>query len=247
MSLAVRVTAAYLCIASAWVCGADWLFAGTLPDVGGIGSSWTGLVFLSASSVLLYSVLLREGARRDAVLQALRDDAIHDPLTGLLNRTCFVELFEKALAAASRDKGLVGVAFIDLDGFKDINDRFGHQVGDHLLGDVGKRILACVRTCDSAARLGGDEFVVLVRGDVKTGMPRLAERLAKSLKEPFLVAGARVSLTASVGLACYPEDGATVAELLREADLAMYRVKASGKDGILAAPCKGGLKPAVAA
>ncbi|MDR3437355.1 GGDEF domain-containing protein [Telmatospirillum sp.] len=246
MTLAIKITVAYLCVSSAWMCGGDWLVSAMFPlnfaDIG----LYKGWAFLLTSAVFLYVLLFKESTRRDAVERELREQAIYDSLTGLLNRACFIEHLEKAIANAARERRKVGVAFIDLDGFKEINDRFGHQAGDQLLCEVGRRIHRVVRACDSAARLGGDEFVVLVQGDQTGGMRRLAERLSLALREPFCVSGTELSLTASVGLAFYPEHGLQGQQILEAADMAMYRVKAAGKDGILRAPGKPRMEPAAA-
>ncbi|MTJ83495.1 MAG: GGDEF domain-containing protein [Telmatospirillum sp.] len=246
MSPAIKITVAYLCAGSAWISGADWFFAQMAPAELVDAGICKMVVFLLASSALLYALIAREAARRDAVERDLRAMAVHDPLTGLLNRACFVEHLEKAVAGAARDQGKVGVAFIDLDGFKGINDRHGHQAGDQLLREVGRRISGMIRASDCGGRLGGDEFVVMMRGDSAQGMRRFAERLTDVLRQPFLVMGTEVTVTASVGLASYPDNGIAADQLLRAADLAMYRAKASGKDGIRKARPSGRMQPVAA-
>jgi diguanylate cyclase (GGDEF)-like protein len=238
---------AYLSVAAAWVMGSDWLVSAMLPTESAVIALYKGWAFLLLTAVLLYILLVKESARRDAVETDLRALAIYDPLTGLLNRACFMEHLERSLACAARARKKVGVAFIDLDGFKAINDRFGHQAGDLLLMEIGRRISRVVRAADSAARFGGDEFVVLVPDERARGLHRLAERLTAALREPISVLGTEVAITASVGLAFYPDNGLRGEQILRAADLAMYQVKAGGKDGIQGAAKTPQMGSAVAA
>jgi diguanylate cyclase (GGDEF)-like protein len=246
MSVALKIALAYLSIAATWLSGSDWL-ASTLLGTSPSFLSYKSWVFIFLTVAILYWLLARESARRDAVEAELRALAIYDPLTGLLNRACFMESLEKSLAGAARARKKVGVAFIDLDGFKEINDRLGHHAGDLLLMEIGRRIKGVVRAADTAARLGGDEFAVLVQNERASGLRRLAQRLTVALREPFSVMGAEIAVTASVGLAFYPEHGREGAQILHAADMAMYQVKASGKNGILGASRKPRLAPAVAA
>jgi len=247
MSVASKITLAYLSVAVAWLWGSDQLVIAFISTESALASFLKIWAFVLVSAVSLFWFLVRESARRDAVETELRALAVHDPLTGLLNRACFMESLEKSVARAARERKKVGVAFIDLDGFKAVNDRFGHQAGDQLLTEIGHRIKQVVRAADSAARLGGDEFVVLVQDDRASGLRRLAERLSTALKEPFSVMGLDVTVTASVGLAFYPEHGQVGTQVLRAADMAMYQVKAAGKNGILRATGGSRLGAAVAA
>lgn len=235
MNSAVRITLAYVSFVALWTLGSDWLLNFALPEQSALVEHSKGWLFLLLTAFLLHTLLHREAIRRDQVESRLRALTIYDPLTGLLNRACFVDHLEKAVAAAAREGKAVGVAFIDLDGFKAVNDRLGHHAGDQLLVEVGKRINRVIRAADCAARFGGDEFVVLVQGDQAAGMRRLAERLTAALRQPFSVMGMDVAVTASVGLAFFPDHGVQGEQILRAADMAMYRVKATGKDGILGA------------
>jgi diguanylate cyclase (GGDEF)-like protein len=156
--------------------------------------------------------------------------ARHDSLTDLPNRTLFLDRVEHAVARSRRQEMSIAVLFLDLDGFKAVNDRFGHAAGDDLLNTVAKRLLGCVREGDSVARLGGDEFAVLLE-DV--GRPEdvelLARRLLSALRSEIVIAGHDVVVGTSIGVAlAAPTDDA--AGLLRNADMAMYRAKALGKD-----------------
>jgi diguanylate cyclase len=167
--------------------------------------------------------------------------AFHDPLTGLANRALFLDRLEHALDRAERSRQPVSVAFVDLDGFKAVNDTLGHAAGDALLVGVAGRLRGALRSADTLARLGGDEFAVLVeQGD---DAPTAARRLLGTLREPFHVHGRTVAVTASIGVATVEAgqdtgpgtDAATrAATLLHRADVAMYAVKASGKGDVAA-------------
>ena len=161
-------------------------------------------------------------------LEALRE-AYHDSITGLANRTLFLERLEQARRGARADGHDLTVLFIDLDRFKDVNDTLGHQAGDELLAGVARRITACIRANDTAARLGGDEFSVLVdRGSVEAGR-NLAERIIDSVTRPFTLAGSETLIGASVGIAALTSAHANASALLNDADIAMYRAKRSGR------------------
>ena len=156
--------------------------------------------------------------------------AWHDPLTGLPNRSLFMDRVGHAIAMQGRRGGLLAVLFCDLDGFKRVNDLFGHAAGDSLLVEVGRRIRDCVRETDTVARLGGDEFAVLLE-DVQhadhVGMT--CERILEALRRRFEVAGEDVSVTTTIGVA-RSETGASAESLLSQADLAMYHAKGLGKN-----------------
>ena len=170
-----------------------------------------------------------ELARREEELAFL---ATHDPLTDLPNRTLILDRVEQMLARSRRNQKPVAALFVDLDNFKDINDTLGHAAGDELLRAVTARLSGVVREADALGRLGGDEFVVITEElSLEVGPELIAERLLDALKEPFkLGAGneTRVTVTASIGIAA--GDHASAEELLREADIAMYRAKWDGKN-----------------
>ena len=159
--------------------------------------------------------------------------ATHDALTGLPNRTLILDRAEQMLVRARRNQTPVAALFVDLDNFKSINDTLGHGLGDQLLRSVASRLGGVVRDIDALGRLGGDEFVVVVEGmSLAAGPELIAERLLAALKQPFVLEGAertRLSVTASVGIAM--GDRASAEELLRDADIAMYRAKWDGKNG----------------
>ena len=158
----------------------------------------------------------------------MRHLAYHDALTGLPNRLLFFEHLVRAVANAKRSGASLAVLYLDLDRFKLVNDSLGHNVGDHLLEAVAKRLRTSLRSADLAARLGGDEFAVLAENTNADGAAVLAERICEALSDPFSVNGHELTVTASVGVVV-DEAGHTDADgLLRNADLAMYRAKVEG-------------------
>jgi diguanylate cyclase (GGDEF)-like protein len=155
----------------------------------------------------------------------MRHDALHDPLTGLANRTLLRDRLDHALAQSEREHGETGVLFLDLDNFKQINDEHGHRVGDELLAALGGRLQGAVRPADTVARIGGDEFVVVYEHADEAGALALADRLETAIGEPVEAAGVVHRLSASIGIALGHEDGDA---LIRDADAAVYRAKAAG-------------------
>jgi diguanylate cyclase (GGDEF)-like protein/PAS domain S-box-containing protein len=161
----------------------------------------------------------------------LRDRALHDPLTGLPNRRQLAERIERGHADRTEDQ--IALCFIDLDGFKLVNDTFGHAVGDHVLRTVAQRLSAELRPHDVLARLGGDEFVALLAGVVdRCAAGAIAERLRTVLTLPFTIDGNVVGLSASIGVAMSPPTASEAERLLNQADLAMYSAKSKGKNRI---------------
>ncbi|MCH9673080.1 MAG: EAL domain-containing protein [Gammaproteobacteria bacterium] len=157
--------------------------------------------------------------------------AYHDSLTGLPNRTKLIERLERAISRARRTDMKMGVLFLDLDGFKLVNDSLGHDIGDLLLRAVADRLAGCLRDTDTVARLGGDEFTVIlgeVHSDEQIG--RAARRVLEQLAKPIEVGGREIFVGASIGIAVFPSDGKDVRTLLRSADMAMYRAKDSGRN-----------------
>jgi len=157
---------------------------------------------------------------------ALREEATHDALTGLANRRLFYDRLHQAVRHAHRYGNKVGILYVDLDRFKDINDRHGHHVGDAVLTEVAKRLTSSIRDSDSAARLGGDEFVVLleeVQG--REDCLAAAHKIEQAINADTSFYGFDVRIDASVGHALYPNDGTDEDALIRAADAAMYRVK----------------------
>ncbi len=162
--------------------------------------------------------------------ERLRHRAFHDPLTGLPNRTLFLELSQKALTRAGRDRGSVAVLFVDLDNFKTVNDSLGHEAGNDLLMLVAEILRSCVRPDDTIARLFGDEFAILLENvGGAAEVARIANRLTESLRVPFRLNGRDVFVSASIGIDYGSTGQSDPEELLRNADLAMYASKSKGK------------------
>ncbi len=157
--------------------------------------------------------------------------ARHDHLTGLPNRLMLADRLEASIARAARSGVMAAVIYLDLDGFKLVNDTLGHEAGDRLLQQVTDRLRACVREPETLARMGGDEFMVVLN-NLADDMAALAiaERLGAELRKPFVVDGRQLYLTASIGISMYPRDGTDVSALRRNADAAMYQAKHTGKD-----------------
>jgi diguanylate cyclase (GGDEF)-like protein len=166
--------------------------------------------------------------------ERIRDMAFHDALTRLPNRLLLTDRLEQAVATAMRNGTKVGVLFLDLDDFKQVNDTFGHKTGDELLVQVAGRIAGCLRSNDTLARYAGDEFVVVLM-DLRSPdeAANIASRILAALSPQFDLTNGKASIGASIGIAVYPEDGVTPNLLLNHADTAMYRAKSRGKNSYL--------------
>lgn len=162
--------------------------------------------------------------------QQLERLANYDTLTGLPNRRLFQDRLELAIRRGHRWHKGAALLFIDLDGFKEVNDTIGHDVGDLLLREVSARLLQSVREVDSVSRLGGDEFTVVIEDALVDDAVSVAQRILQALAEPFLVAGHPLASSASVGIALFPRDGVDATTLLRNADAAMYKAKRAGRN-----------------
>jgi diguanylate cyclase (GGDEF)-like protein/PAS domain S-box-containing protein len=172
---------------------------------------------------------VRDVSERKAYTEALEHQALHDVLTGLANRTLFGEHALQALASAKRNDESRAVLVMDLDGFKQVNDRLGHDQGDILLRQVGERLVAALRETDTIARLGGDEFAILPAGATGlAGAGAVAWKIQQTFAAEFKINDDVVHVSASIGIALFPDHGRTPAELLRRADAAMYVAKKSG-------------------
>jgi diguanylate cyclase (GGDEF)-like protein len=158
--------------------------------------------------------------------------AQHDTLTDLPNRILLRDRLHQAIALANRNGTLVGVLFLDLDKFKEINDSFGHAFGDRVLQSVVNRLLSCIRASDTISRLGGDEFVILLSEIKQTGDAGVkAGKILAAINKPLLIDSHKVHITASVGVAIYPNDSKDPEDLIKKADDAMYQAKEQGRNG----------------
>ncbi len=185
-------------------------------------------------SVLDRQMQLRTAHLADSLSQANRElvqAALHDPLTRLPNRMLLQNRIEHAIVSSQRSPQPFAVMFMDLDGFKAVNDAYGHQTGDALLVEVGARVRSRIRAEDTLARLGGDEFVLLAQMDEPSDAAVLAEAIISEIARPYLVEGLELHVTASVGIALHPADGSTERELMAHADAAMYHAKDAGRNG----------------
>jgi len=179
--------------------------------------------------------VLRQRVRRllakQSADQHVQKLAYIDSLTGLPNRAAFVEQFQQELEHAARNDSRTAIFFIDLDRFKNINDSLGHEAGDVLLKALSGRLSNCIRSSDMLARLGGDEFVVVLSNVGDDEKPnQIAQAMLKALNESFYVAGQELFATVSIGISMYPDDGLSKDTLLKNADTAMYRAKAAGRN-----------------
>lgn len=182
------------------------------------------LLLVRAVANILASALTRlRGEER------MRYEAVHDPLTGLANRTLLRDRLEHALARSERSGGNTGVLFVDLDDFKQINDLYGHATGDAVLVAIGERLRTAVRPGDTIARMGGDEFVVVCEDISEVSVRAVARRLQDAFREPLELDGGRHQLSASIGIALGQDDPD---KLLGNADAAVYRAKAAGRGGV---------------
>ncbi|MBZ9783555.1 bifunctional diguanylate cyclase/phosphodiesterase [Pseudomonas sp. REP124] len=169
----------------------------------------------------------------DQARASLQQVAHFDPLTNLINRRGFNQLFAEKLIEKTHDGGIMAVLFLDIDHFKRINDSLGHDAGDELLKVLADHIKSSVRSHeDVVARFGGDEFCVLINLQDREEARQLAQRIMLKMKDPIELAGRRMVMTTSIGISLFPEDGTTCDELLKHADLALYQSKGSGRNGL---------------
>ena len=176
-------------------------------------------------------VVTQDISARKELEMRLSHDALHDALTGLPNRVMFHDRFERVLESARRYGRHAAVLYVDLDGFKSVNDQWGHAAGDLLLQQVARRLEDCVRAEDTVARLGGDEFgIVLATIEQADHCEVVASKVLLAMEQPFVLEGAVAHISASVGAALYPRHGADADALLAQADTAMYAAKQAGKN-----------------
>ncbi|HNW00876.1 MAG TPA: EAL domain-containing protein [Burkholderiaceae bacterium] len=178
-----------------------------------------------------FILLARDITDRRQRMDEVSWQAGHDALTGLPNRALLADRFTRAMASTQRQKCLLAVCMLDLDGFKPVNDTFGHEAGDQLLVEVSERLARAIRGEDTVARLGGDEFVLLL-GDLKDiGETELMlRRIQDAMAAPYAIEGEKILISASIGVAVYPLDESDPDTLLRHADLAMYQAKDEGRN-----------------
>ena len=203
------------------------------------GTSYSCVFPVGTRHFAMYVAPLADGQRGALVIHTditerrryeaeLLERANHDTLTGLPNRYSFFQEADKVLALAKRRRGVFTLLYLDLDGFKAVNDANGHEVGDEVLCRVAERLRSLLRESDLIARLGGDEFIVLFQETNEQASLTAAKRYQRSLEQPFKLSKHTVKLRGSFGLAHYPQHGRTLEELVRCADSAMYRAKATG-------------------
>ncbi|MGR9108968.1 MAG: diguanylate cyclase domain-containing protein, partial [Gammaproteobacteria bacterium] len=181
--------------------------------------------------VMRYVVALSDITALRQAEERLVQLAYHDPLTGLPNRQLFNDRLERALARARRDSLTAALMFIDLDGFKEVNDRLGHATGDRVLREIADRIENTVRAADTAARFGGDEFLVLLDNVHQyEDAVQVAQKVLAAVAIPLKIGNEKLKLSASIGIALYPDDAQDPQPLLQAADAALYRAKAQGRN-----------------
>lgn len=191
------------------------------------------LVFLTFSSFIwfIYTKLQEHLKEKQKMEELIKHQAYHDSLTGLPNRRMYEKILQQTIKKAEQEKTQLGIAFLDLDGFKNANDTFGHQVGDELLKQVAQRLVSEIRNDDIVARQGGDEFVLLIDAIEGPGeMIKVAERILESIAKSFTIQGHVITVTTSIGISIFPRDGKEFSELIKKADSALYESKANGRN-----------------
>jgi diguanylate cyclase (GGDEF)-like protein/PAS domain S-box-containing protein len=196
---------------------------------------WLSITALKnkAGELESYVSLFSDITKRKQAEDKIYHQANYDYLTGLANRNLFIDRFEQSIAVAKREDKSVALLFIDLDGFKNVNDTFGHSKGDLLLKYAAQRIESVVRTSDSVARLSGDEFAVMLCGDNDVySNEKVAAKVLAELAAPFQLVEKEAHISASIGIAIFPDDGHFSEDLLANADSAMYKAKEKGKNNV---------------
>lgn len=193
------------------------------------------IIFVILGIIIMWNRRLKaEITHRKQLEKRMKHMATHDELTGLANRVLLKDRINTAVEFHNRQSLMMAVLFLDLDGFKIVNDTYGHDVGDELLQQVAKRLQSCVRKSDTVVRFGGDEFVLLLTGLHHVNEAKLvADKVLSLLQSPFDLSATNIQIGCSIGISVYPNDGTNDIDLLKEADTLMYKVKASGKNHYL--------------
>ena len=180
-----------------------------------------------AGAVLVFQDI----TERQRAQEMIRHMANHDSLTKLPNRNYFDKRLPQAISLAKRYERKLFLMFIDLDRFKNVNDTYGHSVGDQVLVEVGERLTSMLRTSDSICRLGGDEFVILLEStDTTKGAEHVASKMIKLLNKPIKAGNGTCKIGASIGISCFPDDSDDAESMIRHGDIAMYRAKQTGRN-----------------
>jgi diguanylate cyclase (GGDEF)-like protein/PAS domain S-box-containing protein len=196
-----------------------------------LGVHWSALYDQDGATVVGAIVILNDITDRRLREQENWELAHFDTLTKLPNRTLFWDRLEQALLLAGRQPHTLAVLWLDLDGFKAVNDTLGHAAGDELLRQIGQRLQATIRESDTVARLGGDEFaVVLMTITHPQDASVVAQKIIGRINQPFVLSQGPAQVSASIGIALYPDHASTARELAHHADLAMYAAKQAGKN-----------------
>ena len=204
----------------------------TLPIELSAMGMYTGDSQSSSSYTGTYGVA-RDVTERKIAEETINFQAYHDLLTKLPNRALLRDRLSLAISQAKREDEKLAVMFLDLDRFKNINDSLGHMIGDELLQQVSMRLKECIRAADTLARFGGDEFTLMLPRlhNARDDASKLANKITDTLKQPFNIEGHELYVSASIGIALYPQDGTSIDTLIKHADVAMYHVKGQGKNG----------------
>jgi diguanylate cyclase (GGDEF)-like protein len=200
-------------------------------EIGSLAKSLNRMVINLQDTMTSRDELLYEVKQRKQAEEKIQQIAYHDSLTGLPNRELFSDRLSIALTQAQRNKKEVGIAMLDLDNFKDVNDTLGHAAGDLLLKATAERLSAALRKGDTVARIGGDEFA-LILPELKgvEDAIQVAQKIVDGFRKPFLIDTHQLVVTTSIGIAVCPNDGTDEGILLKNADIAMYQAKQAGRD-----------------
>lgn len=204
--------------------------ANTLEFYSKLLSKWL-LIAAYSSEPGYCAIVLSDITEQKRSIERAEHYAYHDPLTGLPNRRLFDDRLALAIAQGKRENKTIGIAFLDLDKFKEVNDTLGHEPGDILLQEVACRLTSCIREGDTASRIGGDEFVLILPDLEGDDIEIIINRILEKCRQPFKIKQYDVTITVSIGVSFFPRDGQDVTSLVRNADIAMYLCKEQGRDG----------------